>query len=343
MSTALTVQQRAVVALGYDAEKEKQLTDLALKTADIVTITNKDGREQVHAARMALKNTRLEIQRIGKQARDEATKFSKAVIAEENRLIALIEPEETRLQTVQDAWDAAREAERQAAIAAEQKRVADLHERVAELRGCRMLSPTSGSALIAEHIADVERITVDDSFQEFEQQAAEAKAAGLAWLRELHAKALEHEAEQARLKADREELARLRKAEEERQTSERARIAEEQRIAREAIEAEAARNAEEMRKQREAQEAAALAERARIANEQLALVEAQNAFQRQQDEARKAREQEEAARAEKARLASLKRPTDAELVGVLAMHYRAPEAMVIGWLSATNWKKAKAA
>jgi len=53
-----------------------------------------------------------------------------------------------------------------------------------------------------------------------------AKAAGLARLQELHAAAVAHEAEQARLAAEREELARLR-----------AEQAERDRIAREALEA----------------------------------------------------------------------------------------------------------
>lgn len=343
MSTELTVIQRAVKALGYDAEREKALMDLAGKSSDIKAITNKAGYEQVHAARMVLKNTRVEIQRLGKDARDDATKFSKAVIAEEKRLIGLIEPEEARLEGLQDKWDAEREAERQAADEAERQRVEALEERVAELRGCRMLSPTSGAELIAGHIEDVERIVVDDSFAEYRNQAETAKAEGLAWLRELHTAAIAYETEQTRIKAERAELERLRAAEAERQAAERARLAEEERQARAAREAEARKQAEEIRKQREEQEAAARAERERIAEENKRLAAERAEFQRQQDEARQKREAEERERAEQARLAALKRPEDTEIVGVLAKHYRAPETMVIGWLAATNWKKAKAA
>lgn len=342
MGTELTVVQRAVVALGQ-AGRETELKELASKSASITVITNKAGYDQAHAARMMLKNTRLDIQRLGKAARDDATQFSKAVIAEEKRLVALVETEEKRLENLQWGYDMKLQEEKERAAAAEQKRISDLQERIEELRGPHFLTASSGSKLIAEHIGDIERLPVDDSFQEFRQQAFDAKAGGLARLRELHGAALAHEAEQEQIKAEREELARLRKAEESRQAAERARLAEEERVAREAREAEAREQAEALRRQREEQEAAAKAERERIAQENRRLAAERAEFQRQQEEARKAREAEERERTEQARIAALKRPSDAELVDVLAKHYRAPAAKVVEWLAATNWQEAKAA
>jgi hypothetical protein len=299
---------------------------------------------------MVLKNLRVDIQNRGKEARDEATKFSRAVIAEEKRLIALIEPEEDRLQKLQDAWDDAREAEKQAKIAAELKRVADLQERVAELRGNRMLSPTSGAELIADHIGDVEGIAVDESFEEFRERAEAAKTEGLAWLRELHAAAVAHEAEQARIVAEREELAKLRAEQEQRQAAERARLAEEERVAKAARDAEAAKQAEELRQMRLAQQQAAEAERKRIAKEEAAAKAARDAeaaklaaeraeFERQQAEARKAKEEEERVKREQARLASIKKPADDELLGVLTRHYNVPASKVIEWILAMDLSK----
>lgn len=253
--TALTIAQRAMLALG-SAEIEQKLTELAAKTVTIVTITNPAAYTQVHSARMSLKNQRVEIEKRAKVARDEANAFSKACIAEERRLIALISPEEERLQKLQKAHDDAKEAERIAKIEAERRRIADLNERIAELRGNRMLAPTSGAQLIAGHISDLDGIAVDDSFQEFRDQAEATKESGLVWLRELHAAAVAHESEQARLQAEREELARLRVEEEKRQAAERARIAEEERLAKAARDAEAARQAEELRLRREEQERA---------------------------------------------------------------------------------------
>ena len=80
----LTMPERAAVALGT-AEHEKTLIELSKKYADIVEIKNPAGREQTHGAYMMLKNARVSIEKAGKDARDDATKFSKAVIAEVDR------------------------------------------------------------------------------------------------------------------------------------------------------------------------------------------------------------------------------------------------------------------
>ncbi|MFX8160626.1 hypothetical protein ABTL01_19900, partial [Acinetobacter baumannii] len=75
---------------------------------------------------MTLANARIAISKAGKEARDDATKFSKAVIEEEKRLIAIIEPEEDRLRGLRDAWDAEREREKLANAEAEKRRIATL-------------------------------------------------------------------------------------------------------------------------------------------------------------------------------------------------------------------------
>jgi colicin import membrane protein len=301
------------------------------------------GLEKARAARQILRAPRYEVERIRKEAKkpildigrkldSEAARITKALLEIEGPIDEQIKTEESR-----------KERERVAKIEAEQRRVSTLQERVTELRGNRSLSASSGAALIAEHIEDMEKISVDASFEEFQQQAEDTKAAGLAWLRDLHGAAVAHEAEQVRIRTEREELARLRKAEDERQASERARIAQEERAARLAREAETARQAEEFRKQREANETEARAAREKLAEEQRQVAAERREFERQQQEARQAREAEERERAEQARIASVKRPDDLELVAVLAKHYRVPDTKVREWLAATNWKKAKAA
>jgi hypothetical protein len=351
---ALTVTQRAIASIGITDEREKELRELAERTTTITTITNKDGYQQVHSARVALKNERIAIQNLAKEARDDANKFSKAVIAEEKRIVGLIQPEETRLQEIQDAYDAKIEAEKQAKIEAELKRVTDLQERVAELRGNQMLTPASGSATIAEHMADLERIPVDESFEEFRQQAEDAKTAGLTRLSELHAAALAHEAEQTRIQEEREELAKLRAEAERRESAERERLAEEERKAKAERDAEVAKQEAELKAQREKQEAEAAAERKRIAEEEAAakairdaeakkLADERAEFERQQAEVRRAKEESERIERDRARIASLKKPADDELIRVLCDHYQAPESKVVGWLLAIDFSKREAA
>ncbi|MGF6920266.1 hypothetical protein [Paraburkholderia sp. 40] len=112
-SKELTVPERAAIALGT-AEHETKLRDLVAKSASITAIKNKDGREECHSALMVLKTTRTGILRAGKAALEVATEFSRAVIAEERRLVAIAEPEEMRLEDLRDEWDEARAAEKRA-------------------------------------------------------------------------------------------------------------------------------------------------------------------------------------------------------------------------------------
>ena len=300
--TALTVIERASVALGSSA-LEIHLTDLVKKHADIVTIANKDGREQVHAAAMVLRKQRTTIAAAGKGARDDAAKFCKAVIDEEKRLIGLIEPEEDRLIKLRDDWDAEREAEKQAAIAKEAMRRKHIEEMIDAIRNTVFVSPRETSASIEAIIAATESLDVSEAiYEEFAPAAARAKAEALESLRETLDLAKFNEADQARIKAEqeaeaarlaagREELARLRAEADERQ-----RIADEQ--AAEAHRIEEAKLAEEraaIARQREQQEAENLARQMEL-DRQAAEIRAQ------QEAARKA--QEAAAEAERARIAA---------------------------------------
>ena len=82
-----------------------ELTKVAEESRKIV-ITNFDDPKQieaVHAKRIELKKTRVSIEKRGKELREDAIKFSKAVIAKEKELVAIIEPEEIRLDQLEDA------------------------------------------------------------------------------------------------------------------------------------------------------------------------------------------------------------------------------------------------
>lgn len=209
-STELTIPERASRALGL-ATTEAALLELAGRSKDLTAITNDAAYEQVHAARMVLKNQRVEIERRGKMARDDATKFSKAVIAEEKRLIDLIEPEEKRLQALQKAHDDAIEQAKQAAIAAEAARVAAIQERIAKIRAWPTHAAGQSSAEIGARLALAEGYSIEGGgFEDFAEAARFELDAAKAALRKLHEAAVAHEAEQERIKAERAELDRLR-------------------------------------------------------------------------------------------------------------------------------------
>ena len=116
--TALTVPEQIERALAF-TETKAQLVALAADSASITEITNTAGYQQCHAARIALKNARLTIEQVGKDARGDAIKFQKGIIAKEKELVAIIAPEEARLQELQDAVDNAKAREKAAKEEAE--------------------------------------------------------------------------------------------------------------------------------------------------------------------------------------------------------------------------------
>lgn len=328
-STALTLPERARAALGL-VNIEAQLQELATKTVSITSITNADGYKQVHAARMALKSKRVEIDKRAKEARDDANKFSRAIIVEGDRLVAIIQPEEQRLEKLQTAWDEAREAERRAKVEAERQRIASIRDRIQnDIRDIVVGFAGRSASDIQTAITDLVAIQIDESFAEFRAEAEQAKAASLEKLRAMHARQVEIEAEQQRLADERAELERQRLANEEAARKERERIAAEEAEAKRQREAEAAAAAAErqrkldeemakLRAQREENERAAKAERERLAEEwrqqEAAAAERQRAEQQRLDEQRAAAEAEHARiAADNARQAEELRRQQAEL------------------------------
>ena len=164
--TALTLPQRAALAIGTTA-CEAELIKLVEAAKTITVITNPDGYKEANAARITLKNARTSISAAGKLARDDATAFSKAVIAEEKRLIAIGETEETRLKTLQDDWDAAIEAEKARKIKAEADRVQAIKTGIETLRNFPLAALGKSSGDVRALIAECEQAEVDEAvFQE---------------------------------------------------------------------------------------------------------------------------------------------------------------------------------
>jgi len=273
----LTAVERSRNALRFE-ERKAELAELAKKSGDITVITNQDGRHQVHSARMRLKAARVGIEHDGKAARADAQEFSKAVIAGEKELIALIEPEEHRLQRLQDDWDAEIEREKAARAEVEQARIRKHRANIQTIRDYPLSLGASDSTAIAEAIAEVEAMNLAGSFAEFQTEADDARAGCLDRLRKLYDGAVHRETEARRIAAERAELEAARAAQverdriaaERRAEADRAAAAERaaQAAAQKAIDDAAAlerRKAEEAaRAQREAEESAARAERQRL-------------------------------------------------------------------------------
>lgn len=305
-SKELTVPERAAVALGA-AEHEKALVALAKKYSDIVVIANPAAREQVHAAYMTLKNARIAIEKAGKDARDDATKFSRAVISEVDRLTAITAAEEARLQALRDTYDAEREAERQAKLEAEQRRIASIRSRIADMATIPAILVGKSSKTIAAAIESLEAVEITlDTHQEFAGEGEMAKIATLGRLREMHAAQLaaEEAAAEAARQAEADRIERERVSEQNRIEAKRladlaaeierqAQAAREAQAQREAAEREQRRIAEEEQRLIQERAAAAMREQQEAHERRMAAERAE--IQRQQDELNRAREAAEAA------------------------------------------------
>lgn len=285
-SKELTVVERAAVALGT-AKHEQELIALVNQSVTITTIKNAAGRDQCHGAMMALKNARVAIEKVGKTAREDATAFSKAVIAEEKRLIAITQAEEIRLQEIRDEWDEARAAEKRAQAEAEANRIKVIRDAIEEFRQAPGACPATSSKMLDEHADDLARAPITlEAYMEFAGEAEAARDVAVNALRNMAEKARHREAEEARVKAELAELARLRAEQEER----------DRQAAAERAEHEA--NEARLRADREAHEANMRAQREELARQQAAIDAARR---KHEEEVAAQRRAEEEARVEELR------------------------------------------
>jgi len=241
-----------------------QLVELEQKNASLVfdyesPKGNKEARSHVNTLRL----TKGALERTRKAAKEESLRIGRAIDAEAKEINTRIE---AMITVHQEAIDAIEQREKQ--------RVADLAERLADLRNTAAAATTA--AELAESIAALEPLVIGDDWQEFKTQALEAKDELLRGLRLRHAERVEHEAREA-------ELERLRA-----EAAERDRLEHEAAIARAAEErarAEAARAAQEA-------EARAAAEREAAARRELELKLAAENAERRRVEAEQRAEQE---------------------------------------------------
>lgn len=252
--TTLPPADRAALVLN-STKTEADLKQLATSLKAITLVNSPAGREQAHAMAMTATKARTTIEKAGKAARDDATKFSKAVIEEQDRLISIVEPEEKRVKGLRDAWDAAEAARKEAEAQKERDRIAAhqaVIERIKSLPGLAREARTSAMALQM-----LEKLCAIDikGLEEFGEAANAAKIAADEQINDIIEAKQAAEAEQARIKAEQEaEAARL---------AEQARIQAEQQAELLAMQAKMKAQQEELDRQAAAmaQQAAELAAR----------------------------------------------------------------------------------
>lgn len=226
---------------------------------------------------------------------DEAKRITTEIVALEEPIKLQVDAEESRIENA-----------RLAKLEAERLRVEALQAKIQQIRDVPASLVGKPSVIIAGQVAKLEAEQLDeDEFAEFFVTARDALDAAIARVKQLHADQAAHEAEQKRIAAEREELARMR--------------AENERLQREADDRAAADRAEADRLAQVERDRVAAEERAQHEAEQAARDEAARIEREEQDRIRAEqaeadrirREQEEAAlQAERDRQAEAQRKLD---------------------------------
>jgi len=351
---------------------EAGLADLRQRYAGVAwDLRTVAGNDAARKARKELVSLRTSLEDKRKALKAPVLAQAKLIDEEAKRITGELLAIETPIDEQIKADEARREAERQARIEAERRRVAairaELDSITAKAAGAmRLRKSTLAIGVLDELLA----VALDgEMLAEYAGEAEKILADAVTAVRSHVAALQEQEAEAARIAAEREALERAKAEAAERERVERERLAEQERVARVTREAEEARLAAERaaiererqeqeraaREQQERLDAEAKAERDRIAaaeaevSRQRADVERREREQREREEAAEAERMNEAAAkaraeeiaAERQARAS-KRPSDDEIIDALSLHYRVHESTVIGWLLAMDLEAASA-
>lgn len=163
--------------------------------------------DQVHDVRIELRDARVNITKQGKQLRDDAVKFQKDVIAKEKELIAIITPEEERLEKAEDELKLRIEME---------KRKDELPSRLAALVSVGDELPIDEAEILA---------MTDTEFNEYRLRRIDAKLVADKAAHEAKVKKEEEDLRKKRAEEDRIRREQLEK--DEREAAEKRRVAEE--------------------------------------------------------------------------------------------------------------------
>lgn len=283
------------------------IEEMAADYLPLVVESDGTGLKEVHAARMAVKKSRVAVEKRRKELKADAIEYGRKVDGAAKELFAMLEPIETHLTKEEEEYQAEqarikREAEeaRQQALKGKVDQLAAVGHITTTYEVDAMTDTVFAATLEEATEAHKEKLAREEAErQEREKLEAERRQ------QEEAAEAARRE-EKKRLAAEREKL----EAERQRQADEAAKIeAEKRRLAEEAAERE--RQAELERQKKLAAEEAAKEERERIARE-----EAEAKAQAEREEAE--RQRREALRPDREKLASLADQVAGMLVPVLS-------------------------
>ena len=173
---ALPPTDRAYLVLS-EKHNEQALVELAGKYIDVTEIKDVTDYRLVMRGGIELMKARTAIEKTGRAARKDARDYCDAILMEEKRLIGITSREENRLRGMRKDYDDEQERIAEEARLIEQRRIADITERIQAIK--RQVDGLLGSdsTAIQMRLDAVNTIVCNESlFAEFAEQAAEVKA-----------------------------------------------------------------------------------------------------------------------------------------------------------------------
>lgn len=306
-------------ALAEVSTSNQKLTALAAVGRDLHTrfkdvafdVSTTKGMEEAKKARAQIRDeARYPMQALKESGSKMLGQMQRQFNARAQALIDEVEGYEAPIDAQIKAEETRKAAEKAAKEAAEQAARAAIQERIDAIRAYLVIPAGVKAAGIYVSMQNLQATDITiDAYGDRAGEAANAKADTLAKLEEMHAAAQAFEAEQARMEAEREELARQRAEQEARDKAERERLAAEQKAAADKLAAERAAFEKEQAAARAEAKAREDADRARRDEEDRKAREARAAEDKRIADARAALEAEQRAirEAEEAKAAAARK------------------------------------
>lgn len=308
---------------------EAALADLRQRMDKAVyEVTTVKGMEAAKKDRAEVRGYRVALEKLRVELKAPALERSRLIDAEAKRITAALEAIENPIDEQIKKEEQRKESERLAKIKAEEDRIANIREMIAELFTDKVVTLSGcDSVAIAKAAAAMGDVEITADYMELHAEAEKAKSDAIAKLGELCRAAEAREQEAARLKAEREELDRLR-------------AEDAKRVAEQKAEADRLANIERDRLAAERAEAdrVAAVERKRLADERAAFEAEQAAAKAESDRIAAAqkveREAIEKAKAPPPAPVADFVPTSQQIIEVVANGFSVDDAKALEWLTA---------
>lgn len=187
------------------------LADLRSKYEKVLfPVETPKGMKDALAARKELRDIRFGLEKMRKEIKEPVLRRCQLIDSEAKEITARLTALEDPIDKQIKAEEQRKEAEKLERERVERERVAAIRTKIDFIKRLPFDSANDSAEDIATTIDELEPLQIDDSYAEFAAEAQAAKEGALIALQTLHVTTKAREEEDARLKAEREELDRQR-------------------------------------------------------------------------------------------------------------------------------------